>query len=108
MSEITIETMNVYISKNNDDTMNVTGTISVSSRTIAAEIVEEFERVLDKYDIYVPSGDEDDGNENRASLYGMTYFNLLDEVEAIVSQALHVVSEHCEHGKVQIIDGVLA
>ena len=107
MSEIKIENMNVYILKSEDGS-NSDGTITVASRSIAADIVEEFERVLDKYDIYVPSGDEDDGNENRASLYGMTYFNLLDDVEAIVSHALHMVRDRCEQGKVEIVDGVLA
>lgn len=101
MSEIRIDTMNVYISKNDDAN---TEQITVSSRNIAAEIVEEFERVLDKYNIDVPSGDEDDGNENRASLYGMTYFNLLDEVESMVAQALRVVRDH---DNVDIVTGVL-
>lgn len=48
----------------------------------AKEIVELFEDVLDKYNIYIPS-EEDDQREpnNEAKLYGMVYWELIEEVE---------------------------
>lgn len=45
-------------------------------------IVEMFEYVLDKYDIIVPSPEDDEKeDDNEAALYGSTYSDLLDEVE---------------------------
>lgn len=49
----------------------------------ASRIVEMFERVLDKYDISVPSPEDDEREkDNMVGLYGSTYSDLLDEVEA--------------------------
>lgn len=76
----------------------------VSTRNIASEIVEEFEKVLDKYEIDIPSGDEPDGNKSRARLYGMPYFNLVDEVEDLVLSALETVRDS---DSVELITGVL-
>lgn len=64
----------------------------ISTRNIAAEIVEEFEAVLDKHNIDIPDEDRDqDQDPNAASLYGITYSNLLDAVEEKVSSALRTM-----------------
>lgn len=46
-------------------------------------IVEMFENVLDTYNIKVPSPEDDEREpDNEAKLYGSTYSDLLDNVEA--------------------------
>ena len=51
----------------------------------AADIVDLFEAVLDKYDIYVPSPEDNERCiENGAKLYGSVYSQLLDDVESAV------------------------
>lgn len=48
----------------------------------AARILEMFEDVLSRYDIHVPSPEDDDREEdNMVGLYGSTYGDLLDDVE---------------------------
>ncbi len=56
----------------------------------AALIVEEFETVLEKYGVKIPSP-EDDGREedNGATLYGSTYSDLLDSVEDMLIDLLN-------------------
>lgn len=48
----------------------------------AASIIELFEDVLAKYDIKVPSPEDDEREpDNMVGLYGTTYSDLLDAVE---------------------------
>ena len=48
----------------------------------AAIILDAFEDILIRYDIHVPSPEDDERDkENMAGLYGSTYSNLLDFVE---------------------------
>lgn len=55
----------------------------------AAEIVEIFEGVLDRYGIKVPSPEDDEREEdNEAKLYGSTYSDVLDGVEAALIEIL--------------------
>lgn len=67
------------------------------SRTIythdeAARIVELFEDILAKYDIYVPSPEDSERDiEDLTGLYGTTYWDLLDDVE---SQLCDILGEH--------------
>jgi hypothetical protein len=44
-------------------------------------IVEMFENVLEKYDISIPSPEDDERDEDTKGLYGSTYSDLLDNVE---------------------------
>lgn len=45
-------------------------------------ILDMFEDVLSKYDIYVPSDEDDEREEsNMIGLYGSTDYNLFDKVE---------------------------
>jgi hypothetical protein len=55
---------------------------TIYTRSEAAEIVGMFEDLLSSYGIVVP-GPEDGGREegSTASLYGSTYYDLLDSVE---------------------------
>lgn len=49
----------------------------------AARIVDAFEEVLSRYNIHVPSPEDDDRDEdNMVGLYGSTYSDLLDYVES--------------------------
>lgn len=48
----------------------------------AARILDVFEEVLSKYNIHVPSPeDEDRDKDDMVGLYGSTYSDLLDDVE---------------------------
>jgi len=54
----------------------------IYTHTEAAEIVDIFEDLLDKYNITVPSPEDDEKEpDNRARLYGTVYYMLLDEIE---------------------------
>lgn len=56
--------------------------VTIYTHDEAAMIVEMFESVLDKYDIVVPSDEDDEREvENMVGLYGSTYSDLLDDVE---------------------------
>lgn len=49
----------------------------------AARIVDAFDEVLSRYNIHVPSPEDDDREEdNMVGLYGSTYGDLLDYVES--------------------------
>lgn len=74
----------------------------IYTRSEAADIVELFEMVLDKYDIRIPSPEDDEREpDNEAKLYGSTYFNLLDEVEARIASLLTRIGE----GPNEIVEG---
>lgn len=48
----------------------------------AARIVDAFEKILSRHNIYVPSPEDEDREEdNMVGLYGSTYSDLLDYVE---------------------------
>lgn len=74
----------------------------ISARNVAAEVVEEFERVLDKYGIYIPSKDRD-GDGGEACLYGTEYSDVLDAVEEIIFSALNTAQNRTN---AKIIKGV--
>lgn len=62
--------------------------MAINTRVIAADIVEMFDDLLTAHGIKVPSEeDEERGADNDAALYGMVYWNLLDDVERIVADA---------------------
>ena len=71
------------------------GPVSKGNRRIythdeAARIVELFEDILDKYDIKIPSPEDDErGADNDAKLYGSVYSDLLDDVENCIINLLH-------------------
>lgn len=74
----------------------------IYTRSEAADIVELFEMVLDKYDIRIPSPEDDEREpDNEAKLYGSTYFNLLDDVEARIVSLLTRIGE----GQNEIVEG---
>jgi len=56
----------------------------IYTRNEAAEIVELFEDLLEKHGMSVPDSDRE-GREEEGALYGMTYWNLLYEVEERLS-----------------------
>ena len=62
--------------------------MAINTRVIAADIVEMFDDLLTAHGIKVPSEEDDQrGADNDAALYGMVYWNLLDDVERIVADA---------------------
>lgn len=52
-------------------------------RQLAFEIVDLFDDLLDQHNIYVPDEDRT-GAEDEAPLYGCTYYDLVDEVAALI------------------------
>ena len=62
-------------------------------RSIADSIVDVFEEVLDKNHIYIPDSTRM-GEEGESCLYGNTYFEVLDRVEAIVFQSLKRIEDN--------------
>ena len=61
----------------------------IYTHSIAADIVELFEDVLSRYDISVPSPEDDDRDpEDMIGLYGSTYYDLLDTVESMLADIL--------------------
>ena len=61
----------------------------VYTRDIAAQIVENFENVLDEQDITLTSLEDDEKEpDNAARLYGSAYYDLIDATESIVIQTL--------------------
>jgi len=73
-------------------------------RTIAAEIINEFEYVLEQNDIVIPDEDRT-GDEGEACLYGMTYGNLIDAVERQVTDVLKELKAHPDSEIVENIFG---
>lgn len=56
---------------------------------LATEIVELFEKLLDKKGIEIPCDDEDEQKDryegnNAANLYGMEYFNLVSDIQNLL------------------------
>lgn len=73
----------------------------------AARIVEQFENVLARYDIKLPSPEDDERDEdNAAALYGSTYSELHDSIEATLIDLLNRASsganivQHVFSGKI--------
>jgi len=61
----------------------------------AAALIERFEDVLSKYDIHVPSPEDDEREpDNMVGLYGSTYSDLLDIIEYDVVNLLSKKTEN--------------
>lgn len=65
---------------------------TIFTHTEAANIVELFEDLLDRFGIDIPDPDRDK-SENPARLYGMTYFDLVFDVEQIIIKILEKKSQ---------------
>lgn len=64
---------------------------NIKTRVLAADILEDFEDVLEEYNITIPSPEDGEKEEdNEARIYGTTYANLLDTVE---QRILYVLNE---------------
>lgn len=71
----------------------------INTHGVAANIVDEFEVLLDVHDITLPDKWRE-GGEDEARIYGETYSALLENVESIVIGAIHKVTDE---DKVEII-----
>ena len=61
---------------------------------LAATLAELFEGVLDKHNIVIPDEDRE-GKDGEACLYGMTYWNLVEDLEVeIISKLDHLADEY--------------
>lgn len=69
----------------------------IFTHTEAAEIISMFEEVLSRYNISVPSPEDDDREEDdMIGLYGSTYSDLLDNVESRLIDLLESKSDDTE------------
>lgn len=59
----------------------------IKLREYSIEIMELFEELLEKHDITIPDEDRT-GDESEARLYGCTYYDLEEEVVAILSRLI--------------------
>lgn len=76
---------------------NASQSDAIYTRDEAVLIVEMFERVLDTYNIKVPSPEDDEREpDNEAKLYGSVYSDLLDNVEASLIELLEKHDEDTE------------
>lgn len=55
----------------------------------AAQIVDLFESLLDRYNVRIPSPEDEEREDNEAKLYGSVYSELLDSVEDKLIDILH-------------------
>ena len=55
-------------------------------RALAVAILERFEDLLSKHDIYIPDDDREDDNEDEGCLYGTTYYELEDEITELLHE----------------------
>lgn len=54
-------------------------------REIAIEIIDEFEELLERHEINIPSDDRE-GNEEEAHIYGCDYWRLEDTITDILKK----------------------
>lgn len=59
-----------------------------TARSLAIDILEMFEDILDEHGIKVPDADRS-GNEDEAALYGMTYADLEDKIVELLENHIH-------------------
>ena len=65
---------------------------NINTHEKATYIVDMFENILDKYNIKVPSPEDDEREEgNDAKLYGSVYSDLLDSVENFLVNTINEV-----------------
>lgn len=67
----------------------------INTHEVAANIVDEFEELLDVHGITLPDKWRE-GGEDEARIYGATYDALLENVEAKVIDAIHTVTDEEE------------
>lgn len=75
--------------------------LKINTHTIAADIIDEFEILLDTQDITIPDKWRE-GGEDEARLYGETYNTLLESIESMVVPIIHTVANA---EKIEIISG---
>lgn len=52
-------------------------------RELAVEVIDKFCELLDRHGIIIPDSDRE-GNEGESSIYGCTYYDLEDEIVALL------------------------
>lgn len=70
---------------------------TIYAHDLAAEIIERFEDVLERYNITVPSPEDDEKDaDNGARLYGSVYRELADDIETILIEIAEDVKRGCD------------
>lgn len=62
----------------------------IYTHNVAAQIMDQFENLLEEHDITVPSPEDDErGEDNNARLYGTVYGDLMEDVERLLLEATY-------------------
>lgn len=69
--------------------------ITIYTHNLAADIIENFENVLDRHNIKIPD-EFRECDETESCLYGQTYSNLLDETEICLINAINPIEGNFE------------
>ena len=59
---------------------------------MSAEITELFEDILDKHNVMIPDEDRN-GDEGEACLYGMTYWDLTEDINEVILERLERLAQ---------------
>lgn len=87
--------INFKLSESDDESEDV-----LYTRSIAANILDMVEDVLNRFHIKVPSPEDDERDvEDDAGLYGTTYYDLLDKVESYI----YSIVEKCSRIKCKVV-----
>ena len=70
---------------------------------LAATLAELFEEILDKHNIVIPDEDRE-GRDGEACLYGMTYWNLVEDLEEEIISKLESLAEYYDDLVVDIVN----
>ena len=62
---------------------------------IVYSIIDEFENLLEKYDIKIPSEDDDGNDEFRSNIYGTEYYELEDKIKQLITKYDEEKSKLC-------------
>lgn len=62
---------------------------------IVYSIIDEFENLLEKYDIKIPNEDDDGNDEFRSNIYGTEYYELEDKIKQLITKYDEEKSKLC-------------
>lgn len=72
--------------------------MKIYTQEVAHDIIEKFEDLLDEHNIDIPDEDREleSDPDNTARIYGITYANLLEDVENLVIELLGICKVNCQ------------
>ena len=78
------------------ESVNGAGRKTIYTHDEAARIIDMFEEILTQHDIHIPSPeDAERDSDNMVGLYGSTYADLLDDIEALLIELIDEAARGC-------------